>query len=258
MDSWTAWKSYWWDVTTASFNWAVDIWPWQTVLFGVVIVAITTGVFWKLGRYDEVKNIAIGFAVSLGVSIVAFVLFVFLVGPFLHSEGAKAKLTELETKASKQAQSQAELVPEILFSSWDVIGKSCTADIDSSRVSTELRNKYDVVLACGVVDSYLDSVRDSRISISGPYGLNKYVSIAVAFTDALSEGIQKVVERLARDSRAPKGAVIGVRYTIWMQAVLIPKDFPIDKYKTLKDIQENGGRLSMFAGKDRRGEWKIE
>ena len=108
MDSWTAWKVYWWDVTTASFNWAVDIWPWQTVLFGVVIVAITTGVFWKLGRNDEVKNIAIGFAVSLAVSIVAFVLFVLLIGPFLHSKGMKATVTELETLRTEKKTKNGE------------------------------------------------------------------------------------------------------------------------------------------------------
>jgi hypothetical protein len=90
MENWTEWKAYWWDVIVASFNWAVNIWPMPTVLFGVVIVAITTGVFLKLGRYHEVKNTLIGFFVSLVVTIVAFVLFVLLIGPFLHSEGIKA------------------------------------------------------------------------------------------------------------------------------------------------------------------------
>lgn len=103
MDSLAEWKTYWWDVTATTFNWAVDIWPWQTVLFGVVIVAITTWVFWRLGKKDEVKNLAIDFLVSLVVSIVAFVLVVILVGPFLHSEGIKSKLTELEAVRTEKA-----------------------------------------------------------------------------------------------------------------------------------------------------------
>jgi low affinity Fe/Cu permease len=97
MDNWTEWKTYWWDVTAASFNLAVDIWPIPTVIWGVVIVAITSLVFRKLGRLDEAKNIAIAFAVSLAVTIVTFVLFVLVIGPFLHSKGLAPALTELET-----------------------------------------------------------------------------------------------------------------------------------------------------------------
>jgi hypothetical protein len=94
---WSGWKAYWVEVITSSFNWAVTVWPIPTVLLGVVIVAITTGVFWRLGRYDEVKNIAIGFFVSLAVSIATFVLFMLLIGPFLHFKGIAPTLTELET-----------------------------------------------------------------------------------------------------------------------------------------------------------------
>ncbi len=103
MDALSEWGSYWGEITASSFNWAVTLWPIQTVAFGVVIVVITTGVFWRLGKREEVKNIAIGFFVSLIVSIVAFVIFVILVGPFLHSEGGKAKLAELDQLRTDKA-----------------------------------------------------------------------------------------------------------------------------------------------------------
>ena len=97
MESLAEWKTYWWDVIAASFNWVVILWPIPTIILGAVIMLVTALVYSKLGRPTDAKSIYIAFAVGLAVSVATFVLFVLFIGPFLHFIKMVPSLTELET-----------------------------------------------------------------------------------------------------------------------------------------------------------------
>jgi hypothetical protein len=53
---------------------------------------------------------------------------------------------------------------------WGVANQHCNVVVDTSQIA-DMANKYDVVLACGIVDPTVDQLEDKRIILSSPFNI---------------------------------------------------------------------------------------
>ena len=77
-------------------------------------MGVTSWIYYKLGRSAEAEKITIAFAIGLAVNVAAFVLFVLLIGPFLHFKEIAPSLIELGTLRAEK-ENYATTIEELKY-----------------------------------------------------------------------------------------------------------------------------------------------
>lgn len=134
---------------------------------------------------------------------------------------------------------------ELNFAQWSVTpdGTSCVATIDTSRLSFERRDKYEIALACGFADPSLDKLKDDRITVSPLFTLENVITIVMPMSTLMAEALQRDREEAVRRSGAPKGMALSLTNTIWFRGVLLPKGADISSIHRLTDVAMRGGEV---------------
>ncbi len=110
---------------------------------------------------------------------------------------------------------------------WGSLGPAdCAALLDGSRLLS-FKKKYDVGLVCGIVDSSIDKLADTAITVSQPFTIVPgEIEISASGSDALVKKLQSghFTER-------------------WLKAVLLPKGLDVTKIASLNDVKKAGGKV---------------
>lgn len=136
----------------------------------------------------------------------------------------------------------------ISFAGWGTTEDrhGCTALLDVSKMPRGLRDEFEVAVACGFVDPTIDRLKDSRITISRLFTPVNAITISMAFSKAMADGLKADQElALEKVPVPPRGSTTNVQLTnlIWMIPVLLPKGFDTSQIRTLRDIQTHGGKI---------------
>jgi hypothetical protein len=154
-------------------------------------------------------------------------------------------------------------IPQIIVM-YGSDGKNCTAEFDTSRLSS-FRDKYNILLVCGLNDPTVDRFEDQRIALSSPFGISP---AAVTITTPYGR-IQEAINALVQ-SNLPPGAVLvqpalpsspsvaqkpsstqspktvmqqRVEISMWHTPILMPKDADLSEIKRLSDVPKHGGKI---------------
>ena len=118
-------------------------------------------------------------------------------------------------------------IPKII--AWGVAAQHCNVLVDTTPIKI-FSGDYDVVLACGVVDPTVDMLEDTRIIMSGPFGIyGGNQAISAASTPEFT----KFIESLGNN----------VSVSVWQKVFLIPKDRNVTEIHKLSDVPRIKGRL---------------
>lgn len=135
-------------------------------------------------------------------------------------------------------------IPEVKLA-WGPTPTGCYLDVDTSRLST-FRNKYYLLVVCGLSDPAMDKLQQTAITISKPFEIipgeiRMFAQYGPEMARLLSQGI------IPADAQGPMGAAgcrIGDGY-MWFLPVLLPKDAELSKITnpTLSDVRKQGGKI---------------
>jgi hypothetical protein len=96
------------------------------------------------------------------------------------------------------------------------------------------KDRYEVALICGVVDSSRERLGDSRISVSTLFVIRPQpMHIVVPYRKEMLEFLMQ--------PRKSGG--------VWMQAALLPKGFDTSRIFRVSDVEQNGGRWFGFESR---------
>jgi hypothetical protein len=120
-----------------------------------------------------------------------------------------------------------------VFTGWggDATSKTCNANFDTSRL-VAMKDKYHVILICGMADPTTDPQEDTRISISKPFTITGQPLGIVTPFGALTSATDTI----------PPSQFVG----LWHSAALIPKDIEVSELKRVSDIEKRGGRMIVY------------
>ena len=173
------------------------------------IVLILVGIVWFLGAYRTPQDTSkVHWGMVTAVAILAFMT---------------GSLVAVYATGS---------LPNV-FTGWggDPVNKTCNANFDTSRL-VAMREKYHVILVCGMVDSTTDPEEDTRISISRPFSITGQPLGIVVPYGALRSATDTIPQNQS--------------FALWHSAALFPKDIEVSELKRVSDIEKRGGRMIVF------------
>ncbi|HET7107589.1 MAG TPA: hypothetical protein VFI38_12330 [Candidatus Acidoferrum sp.] len=173
--------------------------------WGWLILAIV-GLVWALSAHKSPKDET---KVHWGmVTIVGILSFMFGVLITVHSLGS---------------------TPNVL-GGWggDPSARNCSANIDESRL-LGLKEKYRVILICGVTDSQQDPLEDERIAVSHPFTITGQITPIVAPYGALEAALKTI----------PSNHGFG----LWHSVAVVPKDVNTSDIKRVSDVAKRRGKV---------------
>jgi hypothetical protein len=100
--------------------------------------------------------------------------------------------------------------------------------VDTSQIA-DRSDKYDVVLACGIIDPTVDQLEDKRIILSSPFNI-------AAGPQAISAPSTDEFTKFA--TTLDNGPI-----SFWQRVFIVPKDLDLTKVHRLSDVPKLGGRL---------------
>jgi hypothetical protein len=181
---------------------AVLDWGWVVILIAAVIWAIAA----PKDRTDKTS-------MSWGMAITAGVLC--FMGGILVTTGT------------------ASSMPAILNQWTTGPGGGCGGVVDSTKL-IGWKNKYRIILVCGVTDDRIDPRDNDKISLSKPFTITgQPISIAVD-----GGGMQDAINQMP----------VGASAFMWHTIALVPLDEDMSEIKRLSDITRHGGLLASPAG----------
>jgi hypothetical protein len=111
---------------------------------------------------------------------------------------------------------------------WGIANRHCNVIVDTSEIA-DRSDKYDVILACGVVDSTVDQLEDKRIILSSPFNIAAAPqAISAPSTDEFTNFVASLN--------------IG-QISFWQKVFIVPKDLDLSKIHRLSDVPRLGGKL---------------
>lgn len=105
---------------------------------------------------------------------------------------------------------------------WERVQNICVGHIDSSRLVSYKRG-YKMYLVCGVSDSAVDRITDTRIHISPPF--------------TITGGTQTITSEI--DSA--RYAMFDRYGQWWFQVVILREDLDMNRIKSIRDVEANRG-----------------
>lgn len=124
-------------------------------------------------------------------------------------------------------------VPDITIS-YGQSPHGCEATYDTGKLR-RFRDRYDIVLMCGLNDSSTDKFFDTNISISKPFNiLLGPIPITAPFSKNLVEAFATLVNR--RTGRE-------VEISMWTLPVLVPQGTDMDIIHSLSDVTKDNGKI---------------
>ena len=138
----------------------------------------------------------------------------------------------------------------MLFKSWGSPQPQvdCRSTIDGSQL-VRWKDKYDLVVVCGITDPTIDKFKDQRITVSPLFTIyGGDISITEAISQDMSNAVKKIIDdAVARIVPKPqKGTVVGVPIPVWYEPALLPKGTDVRDIHRLADVSAlNGFILSL-------------
>ncbi len=118
-----------------------------------------------------------------------------------------------------------------IVESWGVTIGSCTAVIDTSRLSN-FSAEYNLVLGCGPSDPEVDVWTDSRAVMSRPFTIKApEISILATWTEKQKQELAGYL-------------------SIWVRVGLVPNKVDVSTLKNLTDIEAVGGKVGGGGPRD--------
>jgi hypothetical protein len=122
----------------------------------------------------------------------------------------------------------------------------CAADLDGGQLQ-RFREKYNVLLVCGIVDPTMDKMRDRRITISPPLTIRTgTISIAVPWDVRMAKAIKQVQEDARKAAPPPPKGTVSFTVTqigVWVDTVLLPKGVDPAEIHQLSDVLRHQGKI---------------
>jgi hypothetical protein len=119
--------------------------------------------------------------------------------------------------------------------------KACSATLDGSPLN-RLSNKYRIALICGIVDPSVDKWQDTRITISPAFTIQtSALTIQVFHSKSAATAIQHLIAVQARSIPTAAKKIIGIQWTMWYQAILLPNNVSPKQTHCLLDVRQMGG-----------------
>ncbi|UVT14609.1 MAG: hypothetical protein H8K04_12205 [Nitrospira sp.] len=87
-----SWIGYWHQVIVACFYWAIELYPFPTLMFGVFITLITAIGFIFVGKHKEARNVVLAFCFGLAVCALAILGVALTWGPYIHLQQREHEL----------------------------------------------------------------------------------------------------------------------------------------------------------------------
>jgi hypothetical protein len=123
-------------------------------------------------------------------------------------------------------------------------GFYCTVKIDGSLI-LKLKDKYDVALLCGLVDSGVDKYRDTHISVGSARTIqNGEMEIVIPVSKSMHNAGNEMLGSTLKDQSPESKAVIGE----WFEVVLVPVGTNMETIHTLSEVKLRGGRVLSEEG----------
>jgi hypothetical protein len=174
------------------------------------LVFVAIGIVWAFGSKKSSAKRKGDWGMAMSVGIVAF-LFGVLLG----------------TQSSFPA-------PHIIQGWGTVIAdKQCTATVDTSRL-VGFKNKYHMVLICGVSDPKIDPQDDERIGVSTSFRITGQ-------TMSIAGPLGKILEIRKDIPPMPEGTI--AQFNIWHAIALIPNAKDPATIQMVSDVPKEGGLI---------------
>jgi hypothetical protein len=127
---------------------------------------------------------------------------------------------------------------------WGGAGSVCSSLINSAPY-LELRDKFNVVVACCITDPTTDKFEDHRITLSAPFTIRPDpIEITVPWTKEMNDTItamkKEAISQMPKAQRNQTNAN-AIAVPVWYQVFLLPKGTPISDIHRLSDIARFGG-----------------
>lgn len=178
--------------------------------WGWLVLAVV-GIVWALSAHKSPKDeTKVHWGMVTAVGILAFMFGVLVT---VHSLGS---------------------TPNVL-AGWggDTVSKNCNANIDESRL-LGLKDKYRLILICGVSDPQQDPLEDERIAISRPFTIiGQSAGIVAPFG-----GMETALKTMQPNQN----------FGMWHTVAVIPKDLNVSEIKRVSDIPKRGGKILTEPG----------
>jgi hypothetical protein len=136
--------------------------------------------------------------------------------------------------------------PEHLrFLQWSVTPdhRSCFATIDASELSSRRREKYEIALACGLVDPAADKMKDERITVSPLFVPQEAITIVAPMRQVMIDTLERDRAVALKNAEVPSGTSLMLANTIWFRIVLLPRGADVSNIHRLADVARHDGEI---------------
>ena len=121
-------------------------------------------------------------------------------------------------------QSRAS-VPNIL-TAWGSSFQDCGGQVDTTKL-VGFKNKYHLVMVCGVSNPRVDPYEDTQIAITTPFTITGQLT-------TMDTGIGKMSEIL-------DAVPVGTGVSVWHSIALLPMSVEASEIKRVSDFEKRGG-----------------
>lgn len=148
--------------------------------------------------------------------------------------------------ASKDADRPASTIKRLppLNRGTDTASPFCNALVDVAQLIS-YKDKYSVVLVCGLPDSTIDRLEDTRITVTKPFSirLGDPVVMSAPYSESMLIEMKARFDQQLRGLSLKKGETVTFLFSKWSEIVLVPTGTNMSAIQRLSDIPRVGGKI---------------